>query len=162
MIFPMMLKIDFGSIVNAMKMPKGLAVTLTVNWLINPSPCLGLPGCSSMSFQGHHTCGPGEGIPGWCCLTGGGTLHSHGFRMEPSYPWKPCYTLVQVAINDLIILVAFIPIVTFLLGISGISIPWNTLLMSVVLFVVIPLLSAALSGISSSGIRALNISSRAF
>jgi ACR3 family arsenite transporter len=56
----------------------------------------------------------------------------------------PAYTLVQVAINDLIILIAFIPIVTFLLGITGIAIPWNTLLLSVVLFVVIPLVSAML------------------
>ncbi len=55
---------------------------------------------------------------------------------------NPAYTLVQVAINDLIILVAFIPIVTFLLGVSGISIPWNTLILSVVLFVVIPLVLA--------------------
>lgn len=58
---------------------------------------------------------------------------------------NPAYTLVQVAINDLIILIAFIPIVTLLLGIGGITIPWNTLMMSVVLFVVIPLVAASLT-----------------
>jgi ACR3 family arsenite transporter len=58
---------------------------------------------------------------------------------------NPAYTLVQVAINDLVILIAFIPIVTFLLGVSGIAIPWNTLLLSVILFVVIPLVSAMLT-----------------
>jgi ACR3 family arsenite transporter len=58
---------------------------------------------------------------------------------------NPAYTLVQVAINDLVILIAFLPIVSFLLGVSGISIPWNTLLLSVVLFVVIPQVSAMLT-----------------
>ncbi len=145
MIFPMMLKIDFGSIVNAMKMPKGLAVTLTVNWLIKPFTMFGMAWLFFyVIFKAVIPEELGKEYLAGAVLLGAAPCTAMVFVWSHLTRGNPAYTLVQVAINDLIILVAFIPIVTFLLGISGISIPWNTLLMSVVLFVVIPLLSAAL------------------
>ena len=140
MIFPMMLKVDFKSIVNAGKKPKGLIITLVMNWLIKPftmyliawfflkvlfralipealatdyiagAVLLGAAPCTAMVFV-------------WSYLSDG----------------DPGYTVVQVAVNDLIILFAFAPIVAFLLGVNNVKIPMDTLLMSVVLFVVIPL-----------------------
>ena len=145
MIFPMMLKIDFGSIVNAMKMPKGLAVTLTVNWLIKPFTMFGIAWLFFyVIFKAIIPADLAKEYLAGAVLLGAAPCTAMVFVWSHLTRGNPAYTLVQVAINDLIILVAFIPIVTFLLGISGISIPWNTLLMSVVLFVVIPLLSAAL------------------
>jgi ACR3 family arsenite transporter len=145
MIFPMMVQIDFNSIKDVGRNPKGLALTLVINWVIKPftmaffawiffdkiysaylSPelaneylagaiLLGAAPCTAMVFV-------------WSYLTKG----------------DPEYTLVQVAINDLILLVAFIPIVKFLLGVTNISIPYDTLISSVVIFVVIPLVAGYL------------------
>ncbi|WP_304223036.1 ACR3 family arsenite efflux transporter [Gracilinema caldarium] len=146
MIYPMMLKVDFKSIVNAGKKPKGLFITLVVNWLVKPftmyifawfflkiifkpfipealsteyiagAVLLGAAPCTAMVFV-------------WSYLSDG----------------DPAYTVVQVAINDLIILFAFAPIVAFLLGVSNVQVPLDTLFLSVVLFVVIPLGSGYLT-----------------
>ena len=146
MIYPMMLKIDFASIINATKKPKGLTVTTVTNWLIKPftmyaiaffflkivfakfipealsteylagAVLLGAAPCTAMVFV-------------WSYLSDG----------------DPAYTLVQVAVNDLIILFAFTPIVAFLLGISKVIVPYSTLFLSVVLFVVIPFAGGYLS-----------------
>ncbi len=140
MIYPMMLQIDFSSLRKVGRRPRGLILTLVVNWLIKPftmaffawifftklyaafiSPeqageyiagaiLLGAAPCTAMVFV-------------WSYLSGG----------------DPNYTLVQVSVNDLIILVAFVPIVGLLLGITDIKIPYDTLVASVVIFVVIPL-----------------------
>ena len=145
MIFPMMLKIDFSSVVNALKMPKGLTITLVVNWLIKPFTMFGLAWLffhvifkSFISAQV-----AGEYVAG-AVLLGAAPCTAMVFVWSHLTKGNPAYTLVQVAINDLIILVAFIPIVTFLLGITGVVIPWNTLILSVVLFVVIPLGTAVI------------------
>lgn len=146
MIYPMMLQIDFGSIKRVGRNPTGLVITLIVNWAIKPftmfalaslffrvvysqaltpdqvqqyiagAVLLGAAPCTAMVFV-------------WSYLSGGDAAH----------------TLVQVAINDLVILVLFIPIVALLLGVGGISVPYPTLFLSVVLFVVIPLASGALT-----------------
>lgn len=146
MIYPMMLKVDFTSIKNAGKKPKGLAVTLVVNWLIKPftmyliawfflkvvfkplipealateylagAVLLGAAPCTAMVFV-------------WSYLSDG----------------DPGYTVVQVAVNDLVILFAFTPIVAFLLGVSELRVPLDTLILSVVLFVLIPLGLGALT-----------------
>lgn len=146
MIYPMMLKVDFSSIVLATKKPKGLAITCTTNWLIKPftmyiiaffflkivfkiwindelsdaylagAVLLGAAPCTAMVFV-------------WSHLTKG----------------DAAYTVVQVAINDLILLIAFAPIVAFLLGVSKVNVPYDTLLLSVFLFVVIPLLGSYIS-----------------
>ena len=140
MIFPMMVQIDFSSIKDVGRNRKGLALTLVINWIIKPftmaffawlffdklfsaylSPelaseyiagaiLLGAAPCTAMVFV-------------WSFLTKG----------------DPEYTLVQVAINDLVLLLAFIPIVKFLLGVTNISIPYDALISSVIIFVVIPL-----------------------
>lgn len=142
MIFPMMAQIDFSSIKDVGKNPKGLLLTIIINWIVKPftmaffawiffdkvfslylSPelvseylagaiLLGAAPCTAMVFV-------------WSYLTKG----------------DPEYTLVQVAINDLILLIAFIPIVKFLLGVTNVSIPFETLFSSVTVFVVLPLLA---------------------
>lgn len=146
MIFPMMLKIDFGSIVNALKMPKGLTVTLVVNWLIKPFTMFGFAWLFFYAiFKAWISPELAKEYLAGAVLLGAAPCTAMVFVWSHLTRGNPAYTLVQVAINDLIILVAFIPIVTFLLGVSGIAIPWNTLLLSVVLFVVIPLLSAMLT-----------------
>lgn len=146
MIYPMMVQIDFSSLKDVGKNPRGLVLTVVINWLIKPftmaffawiffdklysawiSPeqakeyiagaiLLGAAPCTAMVFV-------------WSYLTNG----------------DPEYTLVQVSVNDLILLIAFIPIVKFLLGITDISIPYDTLMTSVVIFVVIPLTAGYLS-----------------
>ncbi len=140
MIFPMMVQIDFAAILGVRRQPKGLVITTSVNWLIKPftmfaiswfflivvfrpfiaedlareylagAILLGAAPCTAMVFV-------------WSYLTRG----------------DAAYTLVQVALNDLIMLFAFAPIVVFLLGISNIVVPWETVALSVLLYIVIPL-----------------------
>jgi arsenite transporter len=140
MIYPMMVQIDFSSILGVRRQPKGIGLTLVVNWIIKPfsmfffawlflrvifapwipeelgiqylagAILLGAAPCTAMVFV-------------WSYLTKG----------------DPAYTLVQVAVNDLIMLVAFAPIVALLLGMGNIIVPWETLFLSVVLYIVIPL-----------------------
>jgi arsenite transporter len=146
MIFPMMLKIDFGSIVNAVKMPKGLTVTLVVNWLIKPFTMFGIAYLFFyVIFKAIIPIDLAKEYLAGAVLLGAAPCTAMVFVWSHLTKGDPAYTLVQVAINDLIILIAFIPIVTFLLGVSGIAIPWNTLMLSVVLFVVIPLILAMLT-----------------
>lgn len=143
MIFPMMLKIDFKSIVDAAKMPKGLTVTLVVNWLIKPFTMFGIAWL--FFFVIYKLFIPADLAKEYLAgavLLGAAPCTAMVFVWSHLVKGNPAYTLVQVAINDLIIIVAFIPIVTLLLGVSGVSIPWNTLIMSVVLFVVTPLTAA--------------------
>lgn len=143
MIFPMMLKIDFASIVDAVKMPKGLTVTLAVNWLIKPFTMFGIAWLFFyVIFKAFIPEDLAKEYLAGAVLLGAAPCTAMVFVWSHLCKGNPAYTLVQVAINDLIILVAFIPIVTLLLGITGIAIPWNTLILSVVLFVVIPLVLA--------------------
>ncbi len=146
MIYPMMMKVDFKSVKQVGKNPKGLFITWVVNWLIKPftmyaisylflfivfktliepdlatdylagAVLLGAAPCTAMVFV-------------WSTLTKG----------------NPAYTVVQVATNDLIILIAFVPIVKFLLGVSDVSVPYSTLFVSIFLFVVIPLVGGVLT-----------------
>ncbi|MEX2531806.1 MAG: ACR3 family arsenite efflux transporter [Gemmatimonadota bacterium] len=142
MIFPMMLQIDFRSVLGVRRQPKGLTVTLVANWLVKPftmfffawlflevifaplmdgalareyvagAILLGAAPCTAMVFV-------------WSYLTKG----------------DPAYTLVQVAVNDLIMLVAFAPIVAILLGVADVTVPWETLIYSVLLYIVVPLVA---------------------
>lgn len=140
MIYPMMVKVDFSSILNATKKPKGLIITWVVNWVIKPftmfilaslfftvffsnfiDPALQKQYLAGAVFLGAAPCTAMVFV--WSYLTKG----------------DPGYTVVQVASNDLIILIAYVPIVSFLLGISGLGVPYNTLILSIILFVVIPL-----------------------
>lgn len=146
MIYPMMVQIDFTSIKDVGKKPKGLILTLVINWLVKPFTMaflgwlffkvlfadwvapetateyiagmilLGVAPCTAMVFV-------------WSQLTKG----------------DPNYTLVQVSINDVIMIFAFAPIAGFLLGMTNITVPWDTLLLSVVLYVLVPLIAGALT-----------------
>jgi len=146
MIFPMMLKIDFASVANAVKMPKGLTVTLTVNWLIKPFTMFGIAWLFFyVIFKAIIPPDLAKEYLAGAVLLGAAPCTAMVFVWSHLTKGDPAYTLVQVAVNDLIILIAFIPIVTLLLGISGIAIPWNTLIISVVLFVVIPLILAMIT-----------------
>lgn len=143
MIFPMMLKIDFKSIFDAVKMPKGLTVTVVVNWLIKPFTMFGIAWLFFfVIYKFLISADLAKEYLAGAVLLGAAPCTAMVFVWSHLTKGNPAYTLVQVAINDLIIIVAFVPIVTLLLGVSGISIPWNTLIMSVVLFVVIPLVLA--------------------
>lgn len=140
MIYPMMLKIDFASIKNVGKNPKGLVVTWVTNWLIKPFTMYAI--ASLFFFFIFKSLIPKELAQQY--LAGAvllGAAPCTAMVLVWSYLVKgnAAYTLVQVATNDLIILIAFTPIVAFLLGISNVTVPWMTLLLSVGLFIVIPL-----------------------
>ncbi|MCQ4936441.1 ACR3 family arsenite efflux transporter [Anaerotignum propionicum] len=140
MIFPMMLKVDFKSIHNVGKNPKGLFVTWVTNWLIKPFSMFGIASLFFfVIFKALIPTDLAKDYLAGAILLGAAPCTAMVFVWSHLTKGDPAYTVVQVATNDLIILVAFTPIVGLLLGVSGISIPWDTLLMSVVLFVVIPL-----------------------
>jgi ACR3 family arsenite transporter len=145
MIFPMMLKIDFSSIVGALKMPKGLTITLTVNWLIKPFSMFAISWLFFfVIFQSLIPENLAREYLAGAVLLGAAPCTAMVFVWSLLTRGNPAYTLVQVAVNDLIILLAFIPLVSLLLGISGVVIPWMTLLLSVVFFVLIPLVLATI------------------
>lgn len=140
MIYPMMLKVDFASIKNVGKNPKGLAVTWVTNWLIKPFTMYAI--ASLFFFVVFKALIPQELARQYLAgavLLGAAPCTAMVFVWSYLTKGDAAYTLVQVATNDLIILIGFTPIVAFLLGVSNISVPWMTLFLSVVLFVVIPL-----------------------
>ncbi len=140
MIYPMMMKVDFQSIKNVRKNPKGLYVTWITNWLIKPFTMYGLAVLFFyVIFRGLIPAELAKEYLAGAVLLGAAPCTAMVFVWSQLTKGNPAYTVVQVATNDLIILVAFIPIVKFLLGVSDVSVPWDTLIMSVVLFVVIPL-----------------------
>jgi len=146
MIYPMMLKVDFQSIKNVGKNPKGLFVTWIANWLIKPFTMFGIAWL--FFFVIFKALIPEELARSYLAgavLLGAAPCTAMVFVWSHLTNGNPAYTVVQVATNDLIILIAFTPIVKFLLGISGVTIPWDTLLLSVVLFVVIPLVGGAVT-----------------
>ncbi len=146
MIYPMMLKVDFASIKNAGKKPKGLIITLVVNWLIKPfSMYLIAAFFLKVVFRAFIPAGLATEYLAGAVLLGAAPCTAMVFVWSHLSDGDPGYTVVQVAINDLFILFAFAPIVAFLLGISNVRVPLDTLLLSVVLFVVIPLGFGALT-----------------
>ena len=148
MIYPMMMKVDFQSIKNVRKNPKGLYVTWVTNWLIKPFTMYGLAVLFFyVIFKGLIPADLAKEYLAGAVLLGAAPCTAMVFVWGQLTKGNPAYTVVQVATNDLIILVAFIPIVKFLLGISNVTVPWDTLVLSVVLFVVIPLTAGALTRI---------------
>jgi ACR3 family arsenite transporter len=146
MIYPMMLKVDFQSIQNVGKNPKGLFVTWVTNWLIKPFTMFGIAWL--FFFVIFRTLIPAELAKDYLAgaiLLGAAPCTAMVFVWSHLTKGNPAYTVVQVATNDLIILIAFTPIVALLLGIGGVTIPWDTLLLSVALFVVIPLAGGILT-----------------
>lgn len=146
MIYPMMMKVDFASIKDVGKSPKGLYLTWIVNWLIKPFTMFGI--AWFFFFVVFKAIIPEELAKSYLAgavLLGAAPCTAMVFVWSHLTKGNPAYTVVQVATNDLIILIAFTPIVAFLLGIGGIEIPWDTLFLSVFLFVVIPLAGGVLT-----------------
>ena len=140
MIYPMMMKVDFQSIKNVGKNPKGLFVTWVVNWLIKPFSMYALASLFFIVFFKNLISSElaVEYLAG-AVLLGAAPCTAMVFVWSTLTKGDPAYTVVQVATNDIIILVAFVPIVRLLLGVSNVHVPMTTLFLSVVLFVVIPL-----------------------
>lgn len=146
MIYPMMLKVDFNSIKDVVKNPKGLLITWSINWLIKPFLMFGIAWLFFFVVFSHFIEQnlAKEYLAG-AILLGVAPCTAMVFVWSKLTNGNPAYTLVQVATNDLIILIAFVPIVALLLGVGKIAIPYDTLFLSVVLFVLVPLLAGILS-----------------
>lgn len=146
MIYPMMMKVDFTSLKNVRKEPQGLYLTWVVNWLIKPFTMFGLAALFFfVVFKALIPAGLAKDYLAGAVILGAAPCTAMVFVWSHLTRGNPAYTVVQVATNDLIILVAFVPIVVFLLGIGGVTIPWSTLVLSVGLFVVIPLAGGILT-----------------
>ena len=146
MIYPMMMKVDFQSVKNVGRNPKGLFVTWATNWLIKPFTMYGIAVLFFYGiFKGLISSDLAKDYLAGAVLLGAAPCTAMVFVWSHLTKGDPAYTVVQVATNDLIILVAFTPIVAFLLNVSGVQIPWDTLLLSVLLFVVIPLAAGILT-----------------
>ena len=160
MIYPMMLKIDFRSIVGATKKPKGLVVTCVTNWLIKPFTMYIIAAFFfNIVFKSFIPTDLANEYLAGAVLLGAAPCTAMVFVWSQLTKGDAAYTLVQVAINDLIILVLFAPIVALLLGVSNITIPYETLILATVLFVVIPLAAAFVTRnyvIKNSGIEHFN------
>ena len=146
MVYPMMIAIDFGSLKDVGRRPKGLVITLVINWLIKPFTMAAL----GVLFFNHLFAGlidpakAPEYIAG-LILLGAAPCTAMVFVWSQLTKGDPNYTLVQVSVNDLVMVVAFAPIVAFLLGVTDINVPWETLMLSVLLYIVIPLIAGALT-----------------
>ena len=142
MIYPMMIQIDWHAVKDVGKKPQGLILTLVVNWLIKPFTMAAL---GVLFF--HHLFAPwvdpqaaNEYIAGMILL-GVAPCTAMVFVWSQLVKGDPNYTLVQVSVNDLIMVFAFAPLAAFLLGLTDLTVPWETLLLSTVLYVVLPLLA---------------------
>lgn len=142
MIYPMMVNVDFSSIKGVASKPKGLCVTLVVNWVIKPFT-MALLGIVFFQYFFASLVSPEDAkeyIAGMILL-GVAPCTAMVFVWSQLTRGDANYTLVQVSLNDLIMVVAFAPIAAFLLGVTEVVVPWETLLLSVVLYVVVPLLA---------------------
>ena len=146
MIYPMMVQVDLGSIRDIGRRPKGLIITLVVNWLIKPFTMAALGWlffrvifADLVDPQTATEYVAGMILLGVAPCTAMVFVWSHLTKGDANY------TLVQVSVNDLIMIFAFAPLAAFLLGISDIVVPWETLILSVVLYVVIPLVAGAMT-----------------
>ena len=149
MIYPMMVKVDFQSVREVGKNPKGLFVTWIVNWLIKPFSMYGLAYLFLFVVFGRWISPDlARQYLAGAVLLGAAPCTAMVFVWSTLVDGNPAYTVVQVATNDLIILAAFVPIVKFLLGVSNVSVPYGTLFVSVFLFVVIPLAAGILTRVA--------------
>jgi ACR3 family arsenite transporter len=163
MIWPMMMKVDFASIKHVGRNPKGLYVTWVVNWLIKPFTMFGI--ASFFFYVVFKNLIPAELAKDYLAgaiLLGAAPCTAMVFVWSHLTRGNPAYTVVQVATNDLIILPAFVPIVALLLGIGGIKVPWDTLFLSVGLFVVIPLVGGVLTRVQVIKTQGLDYFNRTF
>ena len=146
MVYPMMVSVDFGAVLGVAKQPKGLLVTLAVNWLIKPFSMALL----AVAFFDHIFApwiAPEDAVQytAGLILLGAAPCTAMVFVWSQLARGDATYTLVQVSVNDLIMVVAFAPIVAFLLGVTEITVPWNTLVLATLLYVVLPLVAGLIT-----------------
>ncbi|SMP36014.1 ACR3 family arsenite efflux transporter [Shimia sagamensis] len=146
MVYPMMVGIDFGALTDVGRKPKGLVITVVVNWMIKPFTMAAL---GVLFFE--HIFAPwidpqtaSEYLAG-VILLGAAPCTAMVFVWSNLVRGDANYTLVQVSVNDVIMVFAFAPIVAFLLGVTDITVPWNTLLLSVVLYILLPLVAGVIT-----------------
>ena len=140
MIYPMMLKVDFTALGGIARKPKGLVVTLFVNWLVKPfSMALLGVGVHAACFRAWIDPETAKNYTAGLIILAAAPCTAMVFVWSYLTDGDPVYTLVQVAVNDLIMLVAFAPIVMFLCGVANVVVPSKVLITSVVVFIVIPL-----------------------
>ncbi|WP_282152195.1 ACR3 family arsenite efflux transporter [Ruegeria atlantica] len=146
MVYPMMVGVDFGAVAGVARQPRGLIVTLVVNWLIKPFTMAFL---AVLFFE--HVFAPWIEPEDAAQYTAGLILLGAAPCTAMVFVWSQLtkgdatYTLVQVSVNDLIMVVAFAPIVAFLLGVTDIQVPWQTLVLVTVLYVVLPLIAGLIT-----------------
>jgi ACR3 family arsenite transporter len=146
MIYPMMVQIDLLAIKDVGKKPRGLLLTLTVNWLIKPFTMAALAWLFfRVIFAGWVDPQSAQEYIAGMILLGVAPCTAMVFVWSQLTKGDPNYTLVQVSVNDIIMVFAFAPLAAFLLGVSDIQVPWETLLLSVMLYVVLPLAAGALT-----------------
>ncbi|SET78013.1 ACR3 family arsenite efflux transporter [Thalassotalea agarivorans] len=146
MIYPMMIQVDFSAIKDVGKKPKGLMLTIIINWCVKPFTMAAL-GWLFFEYLFAPWVDPqsaSEYIAGMILL-GVAPCTAMVFVWSQLTKGDANYTLVQVSVNDVIMIFAFAPISAFLLGVSDIEVPWETLLISVVLYVLLPLIAGALT-----------------
>ena len=146
MIFPMMVSIEFAAVRRVGERPRGLIITLVVNWLIKPFTMAGIALLFFGPLWGERV-GPelAQAYIAGMILLGAAPCTAMVFVWSNLTRGDPNYTLAQVALNDLIMVFAFAPIVALLLGVTQVDVPWSTLLLSVLLYVVIPLVTGNLT-----------------
>ena len=142
MVWPMMIGVDFTSLARVGEKPKGLIITLVVNWLVKPftMAALGVLFFKHV-FAGFIPAADAEGYIAGLILLGAAPCTAMVFVWSQLTKGDPNYTLAQVSVNDAIMVFAFAPLVAFLLGVTDIAVPWETLILSVALYVVIPLIA---------------------
>lgn len=146
MIYPMMVQVDFSAVKDSGKNPRGLVLTLVINWLIKPFTMAALGYLFfKVFFAGWVDPQTANEYIAGMILLGVAPCTAMVFVWSQLTKGNPNYTLVQVSVNDVIMIFAFAPIAAFLLGINEITIPWETLLLSVVLYVLLPLVAGALT-----------------
>lgn len=146
MIYPMMIQIDFSAIKDVGKKPKGLALTLVINWLIKPFTMAALGWLFfRVFFSSWVSPEDATSYIGGMILLGVAPCTAMVFVWSQLTKGDPNYTLVQVSVNDIIMIFAFAPIAALLLGMSDITVPWTTLLLSVTLYVVLPLIAGLIT-----------------
>jgi ACR3 family arsenite transporter len=146
MVYPMMIAIDLGSLRAVGRRPRGLVVTLVVNWLVKPFT-MALLGIAFLEhvFAGLVEPAKAQEYVAGLILLGAAPCTAMVFVWSQLTRGDPGYTLVQVTTNDLVMVVAFAPIVAFLLGVADVAVPWETLVLSVVLYIVVPLAAGLLT-----------------
>ncbi len=146
MVYPMMVSVDFGAVAGVARQPKGLIVTLVVNWLVKPFT-MALLAVLFFDYVFAPWIKPEDAAQytAGLILLGAAPCTAMVFVWSQLTKGDATYTLVQVSVNDLIMVVAFAPIVAFLLGVTDISVPWQTLVLATVLYVVLPLIVGLLT-----------------